>query len=149
MIRFALALAALGPMAGSAAAACLDYGKPVTLTGHVEHRMAYGAPNFGQTPDRDTPEPYYALVLDRPICMNDGGANAPDDEPAERNVRDITVGYPSEKDTNTKFLRRVAGISIRVVVTGAISHGYTSHHHTKLLMGVTSARPASKDSVRR
>lgn len=138
MKHLVLALAALGFTTGSADAACLPYGKPVTLTGHVVSHMAYGPPYFGERPEQDTKEPFHALVPDHPVCMRQGRDEY--DTP-DADAKEITVGSPDDERTDP-VIKRVADTPMRIAVTGTFSHTTTMHHHTKILMGVQSAEIA-------
>ena len=105
-------------------AGCLAYEpQTVTLTGSVQRVMAYGPPNFGENPRTDAKEPYLALTLPTPVCVQ--GDPAQDDPEAD--VRVLQIAFVS-----IPFDRTIAGSKVRI--TGTLMHQMTGHHHTRVLI---------------
>lgn len=101
----------------------------VTLTGRVVYRTFYGPPNYGETPKTDSRETQAILLLDSPIDV----IGTPNDEinETERGVKAITL-------VSDRSLRSFVGK--RVTVQGSLFHAHTGHHHTKVLMSVSSVK---------
>lgn len=106
------------------AAPCVPYEPAVvTLSGTLVVQQAYGAPNYGGTPAQDTVERYYALQLDRPICVDTG--HDTDVPEADVRVLQLVMGMlPS------------APAGAHASVTGTLFHGISGHHHTPVLLSV-------------
>jgi hypothetical protein len=62
----------------------------VVLTGTVQRALAYGPPNFGETPDRDEKEIFYSLQLAAPICVLGGDDS---DQPAEPSIPHLQIAF--------------------------------------------------------
>jgi hypothetical protein len=104
---------------------CLPYEpETVVLTGTVQRVLAYGPPNFGETPDRDAKEIFYSLQLTAPICV--AGGDDPD-QPAEPAIRQMQIAF-----INLPFDRTLPGHRVRII--GTLFHAMTGHHHTKVLI---------------
>ena len=101
----------------------------VTLTGRLVYRTFYGPPNYGETPKTDSRETQAILLLDSPIDV----IGTPNDEinETERGVKAITL-------VSDRSLRSFVGK--RVTVQGKLFHAHTGHHHTKVLMSVSSVK---------
>ena len=105
------------------AGACLRYEPdPVSLTGTVRRVMAYGPPNYGENPATDAKEPYLALVLPTPICVEAAG-----DSPAETELRQLQIVF-----TRLRPDRSLVGHRVRI--TGTLFHQTTAHHQTPVLI---------------
>lgn len=94
------------------------------LTGTVQRALAYGAPGFGETPDRDAKEIFYSLQLATPICVL-GGDDL--DQPAEPSIRQLQIAF-----IKMPFDKSLPGHRVRIV--GTLFHSITGHHHTKVLI---------------
>lgn len=123
-------LVALLGLAAAATPGCLDVRSgdaPVSLAGRLERRT-YTTPGVGS----GRPERAYILVLDRPICIDDGGEF---DNPRTR-FRQVHV-YAS-RDGLERRLRAAVGHRVRVSGSGFAAH--TAHHHQPLVVDVRTLR---------
>lgn len=103
--------------------------KDVTLTGRIVFRTFYGPPNYGKNPKTDSRETQAILLLDARIDV----IGTPNDEfnETERGVKAVTLVYDGS-------LRSLDGK--RVIAQGTLFHAHTGHHHTKVLMTVSSVK---------
>src|SRR5260370_29724887 len=104
----------------------------VTLTGRVVYRTFYGPPGYGENPKTDSRETQDILLLDSPVDVIATG-NDPLTDQTERRVTRITLVI----DHSIKRL-----IGKRVIIEGTLVHAHTGHHHTKVLMDVSSIKRA-------
>ena len=113
---------------------CLSYSPDeVKLTGKIRIRTFPGPPNYESVRRGDMPEVTWILHLNQPVCVKRGQDNEFD--VSERNVRDVQMALDQEQYTKwRKFARSRA----RVVVTGTLFHAHTGHHHTEVLIDVSS-----------
>jgi hypothetical protein len=101
----------------------------VALTGKVIARTFFGPPGFGEDPKTDSRESQYILVLDMPIDV----VGTPGENETERGVKQITLVVLDFKAIPIRpWLRQ------RVTVEGTLFHAITGHHHTKVLITVSS-----------
>lgn len=125
-----LALAAFLAVAAPAAPACLDVhsgNAPVSLEGRLDRRT-FVTPDVGS----GQPERIYVLILDRTICIDDGG------EFADPHRRFREVQLYAGRDVLWPRLR--AGIHHRVRITGSGFAAQTAHHYEPLVVDVSSVR---------
>ena len=119
-----LAAAAPGP-------ACLNASGqadiPVTLAGRLERRVFAGPPNYGEGPN-DSRETAYLLILDRPICIRDGGEFGNPDRPFRR-VHIYT-------NLNALWPRLRAAVGHRIRISGQGFAAHTAHHRAPLVVEV-------------
>ena len=108
----------------------------VTLTGVVVSKTYYGPPNYGENPKTDAKETQYILVLDSPVDVV-GDQNTM--TKTERGVKRITLVI---HDFNANPVEPLLGR--RVEVSGTLFHAHTAHHHTKVLINVTSIKKVTK-----
>ena len=101
----------------------------ITLTGRVVYRTFYAPPNYGQTPKTDSRETQAILILDAAIDVVGTAENQLSE--TERGVKRITLVHDLS-------LRHFVGK--RVVVQGTLFHAHTGHHHTKVLMQISSIK---------
>lgn len=101
----------------------------VTVTGRIVFRTFYGPPNYGENPKTDSRETQAILLLDSPIDVI--GTSTDDFNVTERGVKELTLVWDQP-------LRPLRGK--RVIAQGSLFHAHTGHHHTKVLMSVTSVR---------
>lgn len=113
-----------------AADECLrfDNVETTTLTGLVYLKTFYGPPHYGEDPATDVLETQALLALDMPICVYVAGAGG---EVAASDASEVTL-VPG---TGQRF-KSLAGH--RVSVTGSLFAPETAHHHTAVLVSVTS-----------
>jgi len=126
-----LAVALAAPSA--APAACLDYNpRTVVLEGRLEARV--GTASIPGVPNQQESVPWYALVLDQPVCLNGVARGL---LRAERGVRtlQVTLGEPSVLDR--------ALLGERVRVTGLLHHRRASRQYTPVLIHAQAVRPGS------
>lgn len=113
----------------------------VTLTGKVILRTFFGPPGYGENPKTDSKETQYILILDTPIDVigvNDDNY-FPYDRQTERRVKQITLVIDDFKATPERtFLHK------HVMLEGTLVHAHTGHHHTKVLLEISSIRPAKQ-----
>ncbi|HEV8588103.1 MAG TPA: DUF4431 domain-containing protein [Pyrinomonadaceae bacterium] len=107
----------------------------VTLTGRVVLRTFFGPPDYGENPKTDTKEHNYILILDSLVDVI--GTNSENE--TERKVRQVTLVI---SDPNANQIRPF--LSKRVKVEGTLFHAITGHHHTRVLMTVSSIRRARR-----
>lgn len=108
----------------------LTYGsEKTTLTGRLISRTFYGPPNFGETPKIDARERQTILILDSAVDVIAASHNPT--EETERRVTEVSL-----------VLDKPVGhlIGRRVTVNGPLFHAHTGHHHTKVLMSVSSLK---------
>lgn len=116
---------------------CLSYEPAtVTLKGTVSRKTFSGPPNYESVEAGDQPETYWVLRLTKPLCVKGKGDDGqdPDDQP-ESGVADIQLNL--NEDQYAKY-RNLVGKE--VTVTGSLSHAFTGHHHTAVLLTVTEMK---------
>ncbi|MBV9878922.1 MAG: DUF4431 domain-containing protein [Gemmatirosa sp.] len=119
---------------------CLRYGPDtVRLTGTLERRTYYGAPNFGEDPAHDEKEVGFYLGLAAPVCAA-GGADAALGEP-QHGVRRVQLVLDS-----AGYARLRPHLGQTVVLRGTLFPAHTGHHHAPILLDVL--RPASVEARR-
>ncbi|WP_051916865.1 MULTISPECIES: DUF4431 domain-containing protein [unclassified Serratia (in: enterobacteria)] len=117
-----LTLFALHASAVSAVKGCLNYDKPLNLSGIVEIRVFFGSPNFGENPETDKRDIQGVLFLDKPICTLGGDFNE-----AEKDQIEVTL-IPTGSINLSSFAGQ------HVTASGNLSHAHTGHHNTALLL---------------
>lgn len=123
-------LFALLALAAAPAPGCLDVrsgNAPVSLAGRLERRT-YRTPGVGD----GRPERAYILVLDRPICIDDGG------EFADPRTRFSQVHVYAGREAMQPRLRAAVGHRVRLSGSGFAAH--TAHHHQPLVVDVRTLR---------
>jgi hypothetical protein len=110
--------------------ACLAYEPSVVeLTGNITRKTFADATN--------RPEAYWVLNLSRPICVNED-SKEPDLNYAQKNVRTVQLVFLDHKMYETyKYL-----IGEKAIARGTLFAGITAHHHTTVLLTVTTLRIA-------
>jgi hypothetical protein len=106
----------------------------VKLIGKLVQKTFYGPPNYGESPKTDSREHQYILILDSPI---DVAGNAENE--TENRIREITLVVHDFKANPVR-----PWLSRRVAVEGTLFHAITGHHHTKILITVSSIRTAKR-----
>ncbi len=108
----------------------------VTLTGRLVYRTFYGPPNYGENPKTDSKETQSILLLDSAIdiiAVKQDALSA-----TERGVKRVTLVFGESTPHPVRFyLKR------RVTVEGTLIHAHTGHHHTKILIDVSSIKRAT------
>lgn len=108
----------------------------VTLKGRVVSRTFYGPPNYGENPKTDSRESQYILILDSAIDVVTG--SDPTDQ-AERGVKRVTLVVD---DFAAHPVRPLLGR--HVLIEGTLFHAHTGHHHTRVLIEVSSIKRAGR-----
>ena len=108
---------------------CLRYDEEIRgLRGTLQIRVYFGPPNYGENPNTDSREAQAVLFLDKTICtVKDDGSDNTD----QVNQFEITL-IPSQ----TVQLSSLAGK--KVIVSGKLFGAHTGHHHTPLLLSLSS-----------
>jgi len=123
-------LIGIGFASTAIAADCLRYEPaPVSLTGTIAMKEAYGPPGYGEDPAHDAKEQYPVLILASPICV----AGYPDDDMNSKNEVDQTA-------VQMVFIgSRLAPqlIGQKVTVSGNLFHRSSGHHHTNVLIKIS------------
>lgn len=109
---------------------CLSYQGKIALKGEISRKTFAGAPNFESIAEGDQPETYWILHLAAPICVS-GDESVPGGENAENNVSDIQLGLDEKQYAQYKD-----SLGKPVFVEGTLSHAFTGHHHTDILLKV-------------
>lgn len=133
----------VGQAWSKSAAPCLDYEPSfATLTGVLVRRTYPGPPNFESIREGDKPETSWVLMLPRPVCV-DGRSGDPVNV-AMTNIRRVQLVFENQEsyETYRRILRR------RAVVTGLLFGAITAHHHTDVLLIVTTIGPVQTHFVR-
>jgi hypothetical protein len=113
----------------------------VTLRGRLVTKTFYGPPNYGESPATDSRETQYILLLDSPVDV----VADPNDSlnQGELRVKQITLVVLDFKAIPVKpFLRQ------QVEVEGTLFHAHTGHHHTRILIQVSSLKRSLKSPSR-
>jgi hypothetical protein len=99
----------------------------VTLSGVLERQTSPGPPNYDSIAAGDAPETYFVLHLDQPVCLSD----LPDN-PASL----IQLVFNSSSAQSYESLRPWLGQPM--TCNGKLFWWQTGHHHTPILLTVTS-----------
>jgi hypothetical protein len=130
-LLFTTATACLGQVAS--AAGCLQYGpRVVRITGTLIRRTFPGPPGYESIREGDKPETYWLLDLSSPVCVDEDKVY-PEFEPAHKQVRRIQLVLDPKAYKENKGL-----VGKRVAVTGTLFSEQTGHHHTPVLLVVTT-----------
>lgn len=103
----------------------------VTLTGVVVSKTYYGPPDYGESPKTDSRESQYVLILDSAVDVV-GDQSEPTTELGVKRVTLVVNDFKAHPVENL--------LGTRVEVQGTLFHASTGHHHTKVLINVTSIR---------
>ena len=113
-------------------AGCKSYGPAsVSLHGTLLEKTFPGPPNYKDVHKGDTPETFWLLKLDSPICVAQDKSE-PDLNPEQKDVREVELVLSNDQ------ARRVNHrLNDRVVATGTLFGAHTGHHHTPVVLTVT------------
>jgi hypothetical protein len=115
--------------------ACLSYEPSVVeLTGTVVRKT------FTDATDR--PETSWLLELSRPICVNQD-PKEPDLNYAQKDVQLIQLVFLDQK----MFVTYKDLVGKKVIAKGTLFAGISAHHHTSVLLTVSTLRIAGRQSV--
>ena len=116
---------------------CVEYDPAkVSLQGNLVRQTFAGPPNYESIASGDRPETYWFLELEIPICVIGKNEQSPDSE-TEDNVRVVQLNVDPDVYKSQRAL-----LGKRVVVSGRLSHGIAGHHHTRVLLDVSSLEKA-------
>ena len=96
------------------------------LTGRLEKRWSYGAPNYGETPEQDAKEFYDVLVLDTPQYFILDGENIELKEVQLLFYK--SVYYPFSADSKSVFENK------KYTMSGKLQRAETGHHHLDFIL---------------
>ena len=109
---------------------CLSYEPDaVTLNGTIRQHTFPVPPNYESVANGDQAERVWVLHLAAPICVS-----ASSDWEEETGVSDVQLVIANGYSQYRKLLGR------RVVVNGTMFRAHTGHHHTKVLLTVSSIK---------
>ena len=112
---------------------CLSYEPSVvTLSGTLVRKTFPGPPNYENIQKGDSVETSWFVELAKPICV-DEDRNAPDLNPARIDIHAVQLVLKPEMYEKYKSL-----VGKQVRVTGTLFGEYTGHHHTPVLLTVTT-----------
>ena len=136
LLLLLLPILIIATVSDAAAQGCLSYeSSGVRLAGRIKIMTFPGPPNYESVEKGDQPEIAWVLRLSRPACVKAGQDNEFDE--AESNVTDIQLVLEAQEFTKWRVLAQGRA---PVVVTGKLFHAHTGHHHTAVLMEVTSIK---------
>jgi hypothetical protein len=130
---FFLLFSSLGCLAQLEPSGCRSYEPAVVaLHGTLVRKTFAGPPNYEDIRKGDAAETYWLLNLDSPICVDEDKTD-PDLNPAQKNIRRVQLVLDPKAYEQFKAL-----LGKRVVATGSLFGAHTGHHHTPVLLTVTS-----------
>ena len=109
----------------------------VQLTGTIIRKTFLGAPNYESIERGDKPEVAWLLVLSQPICIEKDKKD-PDLNPEQKGIRKIQLVFrdATAYDTQKELLGK------KVVAKGTLFGAHTGHHHTSVLLTVSTLTKA-------
>lgn len=96
------------------------------LTGRLEKRWSYGAPNYGETPEIDAKDYYDVLVLDSPQSFELNGKIIELKEVQLLFYK--SVYYPFSADSKSVFENK------KYTMSGKLQRAETGHHHLEYIL---------------
>lgn len=96
--------------------------KVIKLSGKLEKKFSYGAPNYGETPEQDAKEYYYVLVFDSDKKVDVDGENV--------TVKEIQLIFSSTLNTRIQNKKLKINEGKNYTVKGTVFRAQTGHHHT-------------------
>jgi len=113
---------------------CLEYEPSIVeLTGTMKRVVFPGRPNYESVKGGDEPETHWLLYLDSAICVN--GDPKDGFKQAETKIKSVQLLIG-----NYDKYRHLLGQ--KVTVKGMLTHAFTAHHHTPVMLGVRDIRKA-------
>ena len=120
----------IGLFAAVAGAECLSYEPDmVAVSGIIRTETFPGPPNYEAVAKGDSPEIFWILVLDKPVCVEAGQNDALNESESE--ITEMQMILDSKQYS---VFRQY--LSLRVMVKGTLFHAHTGHHHTRVLIRV-------------
>ncbi|MBR5932894.1 MAG: DUF4431 domain-containing protein [Treponema sp.] len=111
-----------GAVVGLDAVSQKHSGRLIRLSGKLEKKFSYGAPNYGETPEQDAKEYYYVLVFDSDKTVDVDGENV--------TVKEIQLIFSSTVNTRIQNKKLKLKEGKNYVVKGKLFRAETGHHHT-------------------
>lgn len=112
---------------------CLSYEPArVTLHGKLVSRTFPGPPNYTNVRKGDQAETYWILNLDSPRCVNEGKAE-PGLNLDQKNIKQVQLVLEPEMYQRYKNM-----VGKRVLASGTLFGAENGHHHTPVLLTVSS-----------
>ena len=109
---------------------CVSYEPDeIVLKGTIREHTFAGPPNYESVAKGDQAERVLVLHLAEPICVT-----ASSDWEKETGVSDLQLVFLNGRSQYGKLRGR------KVDVTGALYHAHTGHHHTTVLIKVSSIK---------
>ena len=109
---------------------CLSYEPDtVVLKGTIRRHTFAGPPNYESVAKGDQAERVWLLHLSQPICVS-----ASSDWEKETGISDLQLVFANRGQYDKSLLGR------KVDVTGTLFRAHTGHHHTKVLLTVSSIK---------
>lgn len=120
-------------------AGCLSYEPSVvTLEGKLTQKTFPGPPNYANIHKGDAPETYWFLSLEHPVCVDEDPTSEHVNN-AQKEVRLVQLVVDQQI-----YKRSTGLIGKHVVTTGTLFGGINGHHHTPVLLTVTTLRDSSR-----
>ena len=93
---------------------------------------SFWPPGYGEDPQHDSVETFYALVVDEPFCVSADGHQLLGKPPAGKitEIQLIGIGYRDLLRFNREHVR----------VTGRLFESHTGHHHLDVLIDTTAVQ---------
>jgi hypothetical protein len=114
-------------------AGCLSYEPSIVkVEGKLTRKTFPGPPNYESVRKGDRPETYWLLDLERPVCIDQDPKNT-DFNGAQKDIRLVQLVIDPEM-----YKEHAGLIGKRVVATGTLFGAITGHHHTPVLLNVTT-----------
>ena len=119
--------------------------EPRIISGTVFLHCAYGPPNYGESPDKDSQEIFAVLVLDRPLpelCSSSEG------DECERDVAMLQISTLEESPVPRAAA--LAGRRVRLSVS-EYTAATTGHHHSRIVVWYNASEelgPSPQGSLR-
>jgi hypothetical protein len=114
------------------------YPAVVELKGTLRVKLYYGPPNYGENPKTDAKEETLILTLSKPVSVRGNpDPEAKFDRQSVKNIRKIQLVLTMP---DKEFIGKT------VLVKGTLFQAFTGHHHTAVLMNVSSIKKLSRNS---
>jgi hypothetical protein len=115
---------------------CLNYEPSIVQLTGIMKRITYpGRPNYESIEAGDEPDTGWYLILKHPICTNEKATD--DNYPALTNESKIQLVVRAAQYGEYRHF-----VNSTVAVEGSLFAASTGHHHTNLLLQVTSIKRA-------
>jgi len=111
---------------------CLSYEPAVvTLSGTVVRKTFPGPPNYESVKKGDRPETSWFLDLPETVCVNESQTE-PNLNPKQNGIHEIQLVLKPEQYQHKGMVGR------KVLATGTLFGEHTGHHHTPVLLMVST-----------